>query len=58
MSFGNAFRSSQVSWSIVFDSTSISDKLLGREIPEEFAQKVDHTNEFPTEMWGKLGKAG
>ena len=30
----------------------------GREIPEEFAQRVDHTNEFPAEMWGKLGDAG
>ncbi|KIW04730.1 uncharacterized protein PV09_04462 [Verruconis gallopava] len=29
-----------------------------REIPEEFAQKVDHTNEFPPEMWQKLGEAG
>lgn len=29
-----------------------------KEIPEEFAQKVDHTNEFPPEMWGKLGDAG
>jgi len=29
-----------------------------REITEEFAQKVDHTNEFPPEMWQKLGEAG
>ncbi|TID23728.1 isovaleryl-CoA dehydrogenase [Venturia nashicola] len=29
-----------------------------REIPEDFAQKVDHTNQFPMEMWQKLGEAG
>jgi hypothetical protein len=29
-----------------------------REIPQELAQKVDHTNEFPNEMWQKMGEAG
>jgi len=29
-----------------------------REIPEDFAQKVDHTNQFPMDMWAKLGEAG
>jgi isovaleryl-CoA dehydrogenase len=34
------------------------DFIPEREIPEEFAQKVDQTNEFPNEMWSKLGEAG
>lgn len=29
-----------------------------REIPESFAQEVDHVNEFPNSMWKKLGDAG
>lgn len=29
-----------------------------REIPAELAQHVDHSNEFPMEMWRKLGAAG
>ncbi|KAL9062488.1 MAG: hypothetical protein Q9157_008876, partial [Trypethelium eluteriae] len=29
-----------------------------REIPEEIAQKTDQQNEFPIDMWRKLGKAG
>jgi len=29
-----------------------------REISEEVAQKVDHSNEFPKDMWQKLGEAG
>jgi len=29
-----------------------------REIPNEVAQKVDHSNEFPMEMWKKMGEAG
>lgn len=31
---------------------------LGREITEEVAQRTDHHNEFPMDMWGKLGEAG
>jgi isovaleryl-CoA dehydrogenase len=31
---------------------------LGREIPESVAQKVDKENDFPAEMWQKLGEAG
>lgn len=29
-----------------------------REIPSEFAAAVDKSNNFPSEMWGKLGEAG
>ncbi|EEH33049.2 isovaleryl-CoA dehydrogenase [Paracoccidioides lutzii Pb01] len=29
-----------------------------REIPEEVAARTDLQNNFPAEMWGKLGKAG
>jgi len=31
---------------------------IGREIPEELAQKTDRVNEFPNEMWQKFGEAG
>ena len=31
---------------------------IGREIPEEVADKTDHDNEFPLDMWKKLGEAG
>lgn len=30
----------------------------GREIPEEVAAQTDAQNEFPAEMWKKLGEAG
>lgn len=29
-----------------------------RNIPEEVAQKTDHDNEFPNDMWQKFGEAG
>lgn len=29
-----------------------------REIPQEVAQNVDHSNEFPNDMWKKMGEAG
>lgn len=29
-----------------------------REIPEEVAWKTDQGNEFPMEMWQKMGEAG
>ncbi|OMP83896.1 Isovaleryl-CoA dehydrogenase 2, mitochondrial [Diplodia seriata] len=29
-----------------------------REIPEEVAQRTDHENAFPNDMWQKLGEAG
>ena len=32
--------------------------LAGREIPEEVAHKTDSSNEFPLDMWPKLGEAG
>lgn len=30
----------------------------GREIPEDIAARTDTENEFPAEMWKKLGDAG
>ncbi|KAI9683304.1 MAG: hypothetical protein M1822_006169 [Bathelium mastoideum] len=30
----------------------------GREIPEDLAQKTDLQNEFPMDMWRKMGEAG
>jgi len=33
-------------------------EISGREIPESFAEKVDKENDFPSEMWEKLGEAG
>jgi isovaleryl-CoA dehydrogenase len=40
--------------------TSGSDNVIrsGREIPEEVAARTDQQNEFPPEMWRKLGEAG
>jgi isovaleryl-CoA dehydrogenase len=32
--------------------------ITGREIPEEVAAQTDRQNEFPAEMWRKLGEAG
>lgn len=29
-----------------------------REIPDELAQTTDHSNEFPMDMWKKMGEAG
>ena len=29
-----------------------------REIPEELAQATDHKNEFPMDLWAKMGEAG
>ena len=31
---------------------------IGREIPEDVAARTDAENEFPAEMWKKLGNAG
>jgi hypothetical protein len=33
-------------------------RIQGREIPEEVAARTDSQNEFPAEMWKKLGDAG
>ena len=33
-------------------------EFVRREIPQEVAQATDHNNEFPNEMWKKLGEAG
>ncbi len=35
-----------------------SEAILGREIPEEVAARTDRENEFPSDMWRKLGEAG
>lgn len=35
-----------------------TDLVTGREIPEEVAARTDQQNEFPAEMWKKLGEAG
>ncbi|KAF2673930.1 putative isovaleryl-CoA dehydrogenase [Microthyrium microscopicum] len=43
------------------DLTELRDRVqefTRREITEEFAAKVDRENEFPPEMWQKLGEAG
>lgn len=37
---------------------TIVTPLAEREIPEEFAAQVDRDNEFPKQMWRKLGDAG
>jgi hypothetical protein len=31
---------------------------IGREIPAEVAARTDELNEFPADMWKKLGDAG
>lgn len=41
-----------------FLASNCANVLLGREIPEELAHKTDVENEFPAEMWKKLGEAG
>ncbi|KAI5295665.1 hypothetical protein KEM52_000629 [Ascosphaera acerosa] len=33
-------------------------RCLGREIPEDVAAKTDQSNQFPHDMWKKLGDAG
>jgi isovaleryl-CoA dehydrogenase len=33
-------------------------EFVRREIPQDVAQATDHNNEFPNEMWQKLGAAG
>ena len=45
-----------------FDMTCLQNSELidniGREIPEDLAAKTDRENEFPLDMWRKLGDAG
>lgn len=36
----------------------ISNCALGREIPADVAARTDEQNEFPAEMWKKMGDAG
>lgn len=31
---------------------------IGREIPEEVAERTDRENEFPSDIWRKFGEAG
>lgn len=40
------------------DIQDLADCGLEREIPEDVAHKTDQGNEFPNEMWKKLGEAG
>lgn len=40
------------------ESTPSLMGLAEREIPEEVAQRTDHSNEFPMDMWQRLGDAG
>lgn len=36
----------------------ISNFAVGREIPADVAARTDEQNEFPAEMWKKMGDAG
>ncbi|KAI9812789.1 MAG: hypothetical protein M1827_004546 [Pycnora praestabilis] len=36
----------------------LTKTILGREISEEIAMKTDQDNDYPPDMWGKLGEAG
>lgn len=36
----------------------LTNPALGREIPAEVAARTDEQNNFPPEMWKKLGDAG
>lgn len=38
--------------------TILTDPVAGREIPAEVAARTDEQNNFPPEMWKKLGEAG
>lgn len=38
--------------------TIVTDLVAGREIPAEVAARTDEQNNFPPEMWKKLGEAG
>ena len=42
----------------IFTICHRADGVTGREIPEEVAARTDQQNEFPAEMWKKLGEAG
>jgi len=39
-------------------SIRLSNVIAGREISSEVAQRTDELNEFPAEMWQKMGDAG
>ena len=43
---------------LFFRSLLVTNQILGREIPEDVAAKTDSDNEFPRDMWEKLGQAG
>lgn len=36
----------------------LTEACIGREIPAEVAARTDELNEFPSDMWKKLGDAG
>lgn len=42
----------------MFNVRAVLTAKLEREIPEEVAARTDAQNEFPAEMWKKLGDAG
>lgn len=61
-SSGSGFRNLPVSIHLLWScgSTVANNGTLneGREIPEDVAARTDTENEFPAEMWKKLGDAG
>lgn len=38
--------------------TIVTNFVAGREIPAEVAARTDEQNNFPPEMWKKMGEAG
>lgn len=42
----------------IFTISYMADCVTGREIPEEVAARTDQQNDFPADMWKKLGEAG
>jgi alkylation response protein AidB-like acyl-CoA dehydrogenase len=51
------FRISQVRDRIPLNR-NLADPAAGREIPAEVAARTDEQNNFPPEMWKKMGEAG
>ena len=37
---------------------TLTEQTAGREIPETIAARTDRENDFPPDMWKKLGEAG
>jgi hypothetical protein len=55
---GRESKNSPVSTAYGIQTKIASESLIGREIPEEIAARTDRENEFPMELWKKLGEAG